>query len=81
MSLTTGYRTAALSSNPAVSWLIDSAPRLLGLPVLVNLPAFLIVIRHLVAAARPRESTTANNVLVVLKLLRWGSSSPSGCAA
>src|SRR6187431_3475633 len=41
--MTTGYRTALLSSNPDVHGLIASAPRLLGLPVLVNLPAFGIV--------------------------------------
>src|SRR6187431_869927 len=41
--VTTGYRTALLSSNPDVHGLIASAPRLLGLPVLVNLPAFGIV--------------------------------------
>ena len=41
--LTTGYRTALLSSNPDVHGLLETAPSLLGLPVLVNLPAFGIV--------------------------------------
>jgi APA family basic amino acid/polyamine antiporter len=71
--LTTGYRTAALSSNPAVHGLIDSAPRLLGVPLLVNLPAFLIVMFITWLLLRgARESTTANNVMVVIKLLALG---------
>src|SRR6185295_8226754 len=41
--LTTGYRTALLSSNPDVHGLIDKAPHLMGIPILINLPAFLIV--------------------------------------
>ena len=71
--LTTGYRTAALSSNPAVHGLIDSAPRLLGLPVLVNLPAFGIVALITWLLLRgARESASANNVMVVVKLLALG---------
>jgi len=71
--LTTGYRTAALSSNPAVHGLIDTAPRLLGLPVLVNLPAFGIVafITWLLLRGA-KESARANNVMVVVKLLALG---------
>ena len=41
--LTTGYRTALLSSDPAVHGLLDTAPHLLGMPILVNVPAFAIV--------------------------------------
>src|SRR5512144_83530 len=41
--LTTGYRTALLSSNPDVHGLLETAPRLLGVPLLVNFPAFAIV--------------------------------------
>src|SRR5207247_9122126 len=41
--LTTGYRTALLSPDPAVHGLLASAPRLAGLPLLVNVPACLIV--------------------------------------
>ena len=41
--LTTGYRTALLSSNPDVSGLLNTAPHVLGIPILVNLPAFGIV--------------------------------------
>ena len=71
--LTTGYRTAALSANPEVHGLLDTAPRLLGLPLLVNLPAFLIVLFITWLLLRGvRESTTANNVMVVIKLLALG---------
>src|SRR5438270_11800085 len=42
--LTTGYRTALLSSDPAVHGLLQSAPRIGGFPILVNVPAFAIVI-------------------------------------
>jgi basic amino acid/polyamine antiporter, APA family len=71
--LTTGYRTAALSSNPAVHGLIDSAPRLLGLPLLVNLPAFGIVafITWLLMRGA-KESARANNLMVIVKLLALG---------
>ena len=41
--LTTGYRTALLSANPDVHGLLLTAPRLAGVPILVNLPAFGIV--------------------------------------
>src|SRR5687767_4298025 len=41
--LTTGYRTALLSSNADVHALIETAPRVAGIPILVNLPAFGIV--------------------------------------
>ena len=71
--LTTGYRTAALSSNPAVHGLVDSAPRLFGLPVLVNLPAFGIVALITWLLMRgAKESARANNVMVIVKLLAIG---------
>ncbi len=71
--LTTGYRTAALSANPAVHALVDTAPRVLGLPLLVNLPAFGIVLFITWLLLRGvRESTTANNAMVVVKLLALG---------
>src|ERR1019366_4700872 len=38
--LTTGYRTALLSSDPAVHGLLDKAPHIAGMPILVNVPAF-----------------------------------------
>src|SRR5919205_587049 len=47
--LTTGYRTALLSSDPAVHSLLQSAPRVAGLPIIVNIPA----------CGRAREPTTS----------------------
>src|ERR1041384_1335906 len=68
--LTTGYRTALLSSDASVRGLLDSAPHVLGLPVLLNLPAFGIVMLITWLLLRgARESSTANNVMVVVKLL------------
>src|ERR671929_314244 len=68
--LTTGYRTALLSSDPAVHGLLDSAPRVAGVPILVNLPAFAIValITWLLVLG-VRESARANNFMVVVKLI------------
>src|SRR5438034_3496581 len=71
--LTTGYRTALLSPDPAVHGLLASAPRLAGLPLLVNVPACLIValITWLLLLG-VRESATANNIMVTIKLLVLG---------
>jgi basic amino acid/polyamine antiporter, APA family len=67
--LTTGYRTALLSANPEVHGLLDSAPRLLGLPLLVNVPAFAIVMAVTWVLLRgAKESARANNIMVVVKL-------------
>src|ERR1041384_7772683 len=41
--LTHGYRTALLSSNPEVHALLQTAPRIAGVPLLINIPAFAIV--------------------------------------
>jgi APA family basic amino acid/polyamine antiporter len=71
--LTTGYRTALLSANPDVHGLLQAAPRLAGIPILINLPAFgiVLVITWLLLRGA-RESSTANNVMVVIKLLALG---------
>ena len=71
--LTTGYRTAFLSSMPEVHGLLDTAPKLFGFPVLVNVPAFAIVtfITWLLLRGA-RESVTANTIMVVVKLLALG---------
>src|ERR1051325_6331923 len=68
--LTTGYRTALLSSDPAVHGLLTSAPHLGGIPVLINVPAFAIVmlITWLLLMG-VRESARANNILVAIKLV------------
>jgi APA family basic amino acid/polyamine antiporter len=71
--LTTGYRTALLSSNPDVHGLLDTAPQLAGIPIVVNLPAAGIVLLITWLLLRgARESSTANNVMVVVKLLALG---------
>src|SRR6187455_417997 len=68
--LTTGYRTALLSSNADVNGLLDTAPHLAGIPILVNLPACGIVLLITWLLLRgARESSTVNNVMVVVKLL------------
>ena len=67
--LTTGYRTALLSSDPQTHALLQSAPSFAGIPILVNLPAFGIVMAITWLLLRgARESTTANNIMVVIKL-------------
>ena len=67
--LTTGYRTALLSPNPEIHGLLETAPRLLGLPLLVNVPAFAIVMFITWLLLRGvRESARANNIMVVIKL-------------
>ncbi len=68
--LTTGYRTALLSSDPKVHGLLASAPHIGGIPILINVPAFAIVmlITWLLLLG-VRESTRANNIMVAVKLV------------
>ncbi|HUQ99107.1 MAG TPA: amino acid permease [Gemmatimonadaceae bacterium] len=68
--LTTGYRTALLSPDPAVHGLLESAPHIGGIPILINVPAFAIVafITWLLLLG-VRESTRANNIMVAVKLI------------
>jgi APA family basic amino acid/polyamine antiporter len=71
--LTTGYRTALLSSSPEIHGLLDSAPHVAGVPILLNVPACGIVLFITWLLLRgARESVTANNVMVVIKLLALG---------
>ena len=68
--LTTGYRTALLSSNPETSGLLDSAPHLAGMPILVNLPAFgIVMVITWMLLRGAKESARANNIMVVVKLV------------
>jgi len=68
--LTTGYRTALLSSNPDVHGLLDTAPHIGGLPILINVPAFGIVALITWLLLRGvRESARANNIMVAVKLI------------
>jgi APA family basic amino acid/polyamine antiporter len=71
--LTTGYRTALLSSNPDVNGLLTTAPQIAGMPILVNLPAFgIVMVITWLLLRGARESSTANNVMVAIKLLALG---------
>jgi APA family basic amino acid/polyamine antiporter len=67
--LTHGYWDVKASSDPAITALMDGAPRLAGIPILVNLPAFLIVMAVTwLLVIGVRESTRVNAVMVVIKL-------------
>jgi APA family basic amino acid/polyamine antiporter len=68
--LRTGYRTALLSSDPQIHGLLNTAPHVAGIPILVHLPAFSIVMFITWLLLRgARESVTANNIMVVIKLI------------
>jgi len=68
--LRTGYRTALLSSDPQLHGLLTSAPHIAGIPILIHVPAFAIVMLITWLLLRgARESATANNVMVVIKLI------------
>ncbi len=71
--LTHGYRTALLSSDPAVHGLLETAPRIAGIPLLLNVPAAVIVLLITwLLYIGVRESARANNIMVVVKLLVLG---------
>src|SRR5256712_6788941 len=68
--LTTGYRTALLSSDPQIHGLIAAAPHIGGMPILIHVPAFSIVMLITWLLLRgARESATANNIMVTIKLV------------
>jgi APA family basic amino acid/polyamine antiporter len=68
--LTTGYRTALLSADPQVRGLIDAAPHVAGIPILIHVPAAAIVLAITWLLLRgARESVSANNIMVVVKLV------------
>ena len=71
--LTHGYRAVLLSADPAVSGLMATAPRIAGIPVLVNLPAFgIVALITWLLMLGVKESARANNIMVVVKLLVLG---------
>jgi basic amino acid/polyamine antiporter, APA family len=71
--LTHGYRTALLSANPEVHGLLQMAPKIAGIPILLNIPAALIVLAITwLLYIGVRESSRANNIMVVVKLLVLG---------
>jgi len=68
--LTTGYRTALLSANPDINGLLTTAPNIGGVPILLNLPAFAIVMAVTWLLLRgAKESAKANTVMVIIKLV------------
>ena len=71
--LTTGYRTVLLSADPAIHGLLDTAPHVAGIPIVVHVPAFAIVMLITALLLQgAKESVTANNIMVVIKLLALG---------
>ena len=71
--LSHGYLQVKLASNPDIAALMDTAPRIAGVPVLLNLPAFLIVMAVTwLLLLGVRESARANNIMVAIKLLVLG---------
>ncbi|HEY1306819.1 MAG TPA: amino acid permease [Vicinamibacterales bacterium] len=71
--LTHGYRSVMLSADPSVRALLDTAPQISGVPLLVNIPAFAIVmVITWVLLLGVKESARANNIMVVVKLLVLG---------
>src|SRR5438067_1610984 len=66
----TGYRTALLSADPQVHGLLTSAPHVAGIPILLHLPAFgIVMVITWLLLRGARESATANNIMVVIKLI------------
>lgn len=71
--LTHGYRTALLSSDPAVHALLQTAPRVGSLPLLLNLPACgIVALITWLLYVGVRESVRVNNAMVVVKLVVLG---------
>jgi len=59
-----------LSPSPDINGLLQTAPQIAGIPILVNLPAFSIVMLVTWLLLRgAKESSTANNVMVIIKLI------------
>jgi APA family basic amino acid/polyamine antiporter len=71
--LTHGYFQVSMSGDPATRALLETAPHIAGIPVLINLPAFLITMAVTwVLLLGVRESTRANAIMVAIKLLVLG---------
>lgn len=67
--LTHGYWNVKASSDPAIRSLLETAPRLAGIPVLINVPAFgIVALITALLLQGAKESTRANNIMVVVKL-------------
>ncbi len=71
--LSYGYFQVTHSSDPAVQALLTTAPHLGPIPIIVNLPAFMIVgLVTLLLLNGARESIRVNNIMVVVKLVVLG---------
>ncbi|MCE9601941.1 MAG: amino acid permease [Gemmatimonadetes bacterium] len=67
--LTHGYFQVKASSNADIHALLESAPRIAGIPFILNVPAFLIVMAITwLLVIGVKESTRVNNVMVLIKL-------------
>lgn len=67
--LVNGYWMVKASGDPAMVQLMQTAPRVAGVPVLVNLPACLIVLAVTwLLLIGVKESTRANAIMVAVKL-------------
>ena len=65
-----GYFQAMKSGDPKVLAIIENAPHIAGIPVLLNMPAFLIVAAITWLLCRgAKESARANAIMVGVKLL------------
>ncbi|AKF05708.1 amino acid permease [Sandaracinus amylolyticus] len=65
-----GYFDVAASSHPEVRALLETAPHVAGIPILINLPAFLIVgVVTWLLLIGVKESARANTVMVIVKLV------------
>ncbi len=71
--ITHGYwnvKALAGGGDAAMAALLQTAPRIAGVPILVNLPAFLVVMAVTwLLVIGVRESTRVNNVMVGVKLI------------
>jgi APA family basic amino acid/polyamine antiporter len=71
--LTTGYRTALLSSDPAIHGLLQTAPHIAGIPIVIHIPAFgIVMLITWLLLQGAKESVRANNIMVAIKLLALG---------
>ncbi|HVT48260.1 MAG TPA: amino acid permease [Vicinamibacterales bacterium] len=68
--LSTGYRTALLSADPRVHGVIATAPRLAGVPIVLNLPAVgIVAVITWLLLRGAKESARVNAWLVAVKLV------------
>src|SRR6185503_19793277 len=62
-----------LSADPAIHGLLQTAPHVGHIPIVVHVPAFAIVMLITVLLLQgAKESVRANNIMVVIKLLALG---------